>query len=389
MSQQNRINVLRDWAAGKFRPPVPHTEPIAASHPPVVPVTTVFKPHDFTAPIVLSFCTGAMGLDLGLERAGFTVVLASETDPDATATIAANRPGLPILGDLRDYDAATVRAAAGLGEDTDIELVAAGPPCQTYSPAGRLGGTADERGMVLVKFVYLAVTLAPQYIVVENVPGLASKRHLPVLEHVLEMLRHGGYVVSWKKYDAVNFGAAQCRKRLIVIASKNGQVPFLVPTHHRHGFGQPAWRTLHDAIGDLTGIEHHALCYAEKRLKWWRMLKPGQDGRHLPPEAISEATRKATGGKPGYYRRLAWDKPAPTLMTNPANFLCGCCHPDEDRPLSVEEYMRLQGFPDDWMLCGDLRSQYRQLGNAVPVPLGMAVGKTIIAHMHSKQEKKT
>ena len=93
---------------------------------------------------------------------------------------------------------------------------------------------------------------------------------------------------------------------------------------------------------------------------------------------------KATGGKPGYYRRLSWERPAPTLMTNPSNFLCGCCHPDEHRPLSVEEYRRVQGFPDSWRVCGSITSQYRQIGNSVPVPLGEAVGKTILQHMHTR-----
>ncbi len=389
MNQQKRIKILRDWAAGKYRPPAPAAETIEMSCPPVVPVNKVFKPHGGTAPIALSFCTGAMGLDLGLERAGFEVILASETDPDARATIATNRPGLPILGDLRDYAAAEVRAAAGIDEDTDIDLVAAGVPCQTYSSAGGLRGTADERGMVLVRFVYLATSLAPRYVVIENVPGLASKRHIHVLEHVLRMLRDGDYSASWKVYDAVDFGAAQRRKRVIIIASRRGRVPSVVPTHHRHRDGLSAWRTLKDAIGDMSDIEHHYARYTEKRLRFFRQLKPGQNWRHLPhPEkALSEATIAATGGKAGYYRRLAWDKPAPTLLTSPTNFLGGCCHPDEDRPLSVEEYKRLQGFPDDLTVCGDLQSQYRQLGNAVPVPLGEAIGKTIIEHRRTEWSK--
>lgn len=238
--------------------------------------------------------------------------------------------------------------------------------------------------MVLLDFICLAIDLAPRYIVIENVPGLVSKRHAHVRDHVLRMLGDGGYVVSWKVYDAVNFGAAQHRKRVIFIGSREGRVPCLTPTHHRPGYGRPAWRTLKDAIGDLTNIEHHGARYSKTRLKWWRMLKPGQDGRNLPPEAISEATRRATGGKTGYYRRLAWNQPAATLMCNPSNFLCGCCHPDEDRPLSVEEYRRIQDFPNDWKVCGNLQSQYRQLGNAVAVPLGKAIGTTIIEHLRTQ-----
>jgi DNA (cytosine-5)-methyltransferase 1 len=336
------------------------------------------------APIALSFCSGAMGLDLGLERAGFKVVVASETDPDARATIAANRPGLPVLGDLREYTAAQVRAAVGIGEDTDIDLVAAGVPCQSFSTAGKQGGTSDERGRLLLEFVGLAVTLKPKYVVIENVPGLV--RDKDAFDQVLKTLRDGGYAVSFNLYDAACFGAAQRRERVIVIASRTGRVPHLAPTHsNRPEDGLPPWRTLRDAIGDMRRREHHHAKFPERRLRFFQKLKPGQNWRDLSEEdqtkAISEATRTASGGKSGLYRRLAWDELAMTLLTHPCNFLSGCCHPDEDRPLSVEEYKRLQGFPDGWKVCGNLQSQYRQIGNAVPVPLGEAVGRAIVEHM--------
>ncbi len=332
-------------------------------------------------PIVISFCTGAMGLDLGLERAGFKLVLAAETDPDALATIRANRLGLPVLGDICQYTAAQVRTAAGIG-DKYIDVIAFGPPCQTYSIAGKGQGLDDPRGMVLLACVALAIELNPQFIVVENVPRLVAHH---AFNRILGMFRDADYAVSYGVYNAACFGAAQKRKRLIIIASRDGrQVPPLTPTHSNcPQDGLPAWRTLRDAIGDLVDLDHHHARYSPKRLKYWRQLAAGQNWRYLrdPMQALGAATFVAAGGKSGYYRRLAWSSVAPTLLTDPANFYSGCCHPERDRPLSIEEYKRLQGFPDTWELCGNLQSRYRQVGNAVPVHLGEAVGLAILQHM--------
>ena len=156
-------------------------------------------------PLAISFFTGAMGLDLGLEKAGFKFVVASEIDPDAVATIRANRPGLPLLGDIRHLTAAQVRAAAGLGDDKDIDLVAGGPPCKQHSTAGKIRGKHPNRGDLLFTYVNLATDLHPRYIVVENVRGLVMDKE--VFGKAVGMLRRAGYVVSYRLYDAACFGA--------------------------------------------------------------------------------------------------------------------------------------------------------------------------------------
>jgi DNA (cytosine-5)-methyltransferase 1 len=333
-------------------------------------------------PIAVSLCSGALALDIGLERAGFQVVLASEIDRDAVKTIHANRPRLPVLGDISGLNAAQVRAVARIG-NKDIDLVAGGPPCQTYSTAGKRLGLRDPRGGVLLTFASLAVDLAPKYIVLENVRGLMFDG---AFETVLGIFHDGGYTCSWNLYDCTYFGVAQRRLRVVVIASRHGRVPHLSATHSdRRTDGLPRWRTLRDVIGDMTSIEHHHANYPAWRRKFFGELKPGQNWRHLrhPERAITERVRRATGGKSEFYRRLSWDKPANTLLTNPCNTLSGCCHPEQDRPLSVQEYQRLQGFPDSWTICGNLHSRYRQLGNAVPVPLAVALGKTIMRHLRT------
>jgi DNA (cytosine-5)-methyltransferase 1 len=164
---------------------------------------------------------------------------------------------------------------------------------------------------------------------------------------------------------------------------KNGQTaPFLTPTHSEGGqHGLPAWTTFRDAMIGLNGAHEH-VNFSEKRLKFYKMLKAGQYWKHLPSEEIKQEAMGrsyfAGGGKTGFYRRLGWDTPSPTLVTHPAMPATDLSHPVENRPLSIQEYMRLQQFPDDWQLSGKLLDRYRQVGNAVPVGLGHAVGKLLV-----------
>ena len=118
------------------------------------------------------------------------------------------------------------------------------------------------------------------------------------------------------------------------------------------------------------------------------MLKEGQYWKDLPKEVQEEAmgaTLKLGGGKTGFYRRVSFSRPSPTLVTDPTMPATDLCHPTENRPLSVEEYARIQGFPDDWKICGPINEQYKQIGNAVPIKLGEAIARTIIADMRKEK----
>jgi len=345
-----------------------------------------------------------MGLDLGLEAAGMEVRLACESDASARATIAANRPQLPLLGDVWKYSAEEVREQSGL-EPGEVDVIAGGPPCQAFSTAGARRGFEDIRGNVFLRYIDILLELRPRYFVIENVRGLLSApmKHRPhrqrgadyppleadekrggALAYVLAMLREGGYEVSFNLYNAANYGSAQIRERVVIIGSLSGRVPYLAPTHDQYGrFGLPRWRTVRDAIGDLDGIEHDHVDWAPSRAAYFRKLRDGQNWRHLPVEDQVVAMGRSYhsgGGRTGFYRRLAWDKPSPTLVTSPAMPATDLGHPDKLRPLSVQEYKRLQDFPPDWILRGSIRDQYKQLGNAVPVSLGTAIGRTIVSH---------
>jgi len=350
-------------------------------------------------------------MDIGLEQAGIEVILASEIDKASRQTIIENRPNIKLIGDIREYDSKQLRQIAGLSTSEEVDLIVGGPPCQSFSSAGCRLGFGDDRGNLFLNFISVALELYPKYILIENVRGLLSapllhrphdkrgKGYPPLttdelkggaLLHALNILRNAGYGVSFNLYNAANYGTPQIRERVIILCSRDGsEMPFLTPTHSENGeYGLPRWNTFRLAVQDLHSSPRDFVKFPEKRLKYYRMLKAGQNWRDLPKELQKEALGKsyyAGGGKTGFLRRLAWDKPAPTLVTHPAMPATDLAHPEEDRPLSIQEYKRIQQFPDDWKISGSIIDQYRQIGNAVPIRLGLAAGKTIMEHHEGKQ----
>lgn len=354
----------------------------------------------------LSFFSGAMGLDLGLERAGIDTVVTCEFDKWARQTIATNRPDLPVLGDIWRYDAMEIRKLSGVGEKDEIDVLAGGPPCQAFSTAGARRGFEDVRGNVFLHYIDLIKELNPRYAVIENVRGFLSmsvsqsqaevlyqqtgidfsQKH-GAIKLVTHLLREAGYSVSFNLYNAANFGTPQIRERVVFIASRErGPVPYLVPTHSEdESWGMKPWKTVRETFSSMPNGECHYIPFPEKRLKYYRMLGPGQYWKDLPKDIQPEAMGKSYylgGGKTGFYRRIAWDRPAPTLVTHPAMPATDLGHPVEDRPLSVEEYKAIQQFPENWTIEGTVQQQYKQIGNAVPLGLGEAIGKAILNHYH-------
>lgn len=311
-----------------------------------------------------------------------------------------------------DYSPKDVRLAAGLGESDEIDIVFGGPPCQAFSTAGARKGFNDPRGNVFLKFIDMILKLQPRYAVIENVRGLLSAplNHRPhanrgsgqadldvdemaggALNYILSLLRRGGYEVSFNLYNTANYGVPQSRERVVLICNRGGtRVPFLAPTHGEDSkFGLPNWKTLREALNSLDPNKLNFVNFPESRLRYYRLLKEGQYWKHLPIQMQKEAMGKSFfsgGGKTGFYRRLNWDRPSCTLVTHPAMPATDICHPSENRPLSIEEYKRIQEFPDDWFLSGKLVDQYRQVGNAVPVSFGAAIGRTIINHIENKNQ---
>lgn len=350
--------------------------------------------------VALSFFSGAMGLDIGMSNGGIDAMLACEFNKYCRMTIAKNRPNMALIGDINKYEPEEILRLAGIPEGRNVDVIFGGPPCQAFSTAGARRALDDERGNVFLRYISVVEKIRPTYVVIENVRGLLSAPYPykdvtePIkggaLCVILDRLKAAGYTISFELYNAANFGAPQIRERVVMIGKLGTEkVPYLSPTHSEDAnYGLQPWRTLAEAIEDIEDREQHYIEFPEKRLKFYRMLTQGQYWKDLPPEAQEEAMGsklKLGGGKTGFYRRLNFNRPSPTLVTDPTMPATDLCHPTEDRPISVEEYARIQEFPDEWKICGPIKEQYRQIGNAVPIKLGEAIARAIVADMHGER----
>ena len=359
--------------------------------------------------ISISLFSGAGGLDIGMEQAGFHTVSVIEKDRDATKTLALNRPHLNKSAVPREIEKVSSQdlllegsEVLGLGRiirPGEVDLVTGGPPCQPFSTAGKRGSVVDPRGSLFMDFIRVVREVQPRFFVMENVRGLLSAaiRHRPInqrgenflplepdemqgaaLKVVLAEMNELGYKVVYNLLDAADYGVPQNRERIIFLGSRDGEsITFPFATHSKDAKILPQWLTLRDALKDLVDLKPEFTPYSENRLKYLRLLKEGQHWKYLPEDLKKEAMGGAYmsgGGKVGFYRRLSWGKPSPTVTTCPHQKATDMCHPEELRPLSVRECAKIQTFPDDWIFCGSVTSKYKQIGNAVPVLLANKIG---------------
>lgn len=250
-------------------------------------------------------------------------------------------------------------------------------------------------------FIRMIDFIRPRFFIMENVKGLMSAplKHAPhaefdkndpdqrlgtVLEVVLSEFAELNYKTVYGILDAVNYGVPQFRERFVLIGSRDHEEIFLpLPTHfQRHQDARYRWQTVGNAIRDLEFQDSECASLSEERKKYLRLVPEGGNWRDLPREIIPAAlggAYESGGGKMGFYRRLSYSEPSPTVTTSPAQKATMLCHPKFDRTLSVKEYARLQQFPDTWLFAGTTASKYKQIGNAVPVGLAEAIGKAVIA----------
>ena len=351
---------------------------------------------------VISLFSGAMGLDLGLNDAGLRVAVSQDVDRWCVETMRGNGH-TAIEGDIRELVYADPACkfllnAAGVTKKA-VFAVVGGPPCQSFSTAGKRKGVEDERGQLYEEFIKVVSALKPRFFIFENVKGLASmpsepldKESKPVLDTILESFASIGYLTVHGVLDAVHYGTPQFRERLVIVGSRDHEDVFLPePTHfHRHQNPLMRWATLRDAIGSLEQVGPHAN-FSPTIKRFLTLVPEGGNWKHLPEELTEEAMGGAfesSGGKVGFYRRLNFSEPSPTLVTSPIQKATMLCHPTELRPLSVLEYARLQQFPDLWKFEGSSADCYRQIGNAVPVPLGRALGQMLISVAQGNAEIK-
>jgi DNA (cytosine-5)-methyltransferase 1 len=212
----------------------------------------------------------------------------------------------------------------------------------------------------------------------------------------LQGIRGASYHMDCFEVNSVNYGAPQIRERAIFIGNRfNASVDFPDPTHtnpegldkldSQANFFAPSktskpWRTLRDAIGDLVEETPTIMDFSPRKKSFLAMVPPGSNWRSLPVEAQRESMGLAwlaKGGRSGWWRRLSFDLPCPTLVTMPNHASTSLCHPEAVRALTLREYARIQEFPDEWYFSGTPSEQYRQVGNAVPCRLGYVAGNVI------------
>ena len=362
-------------------------------------------------PTVISLFSGALGLDLGLEQAGFRVRAAVECNRFAVETIRSNRSDIELLDErLEDVSTRKILKAAGLrrGETT---VVTAGPCCQAFSTAGKRGSMEDPRGSLFRQFLRVVREAQPKFFVMENVRGVlsAAVKHRPLkrrgpgyppltrdeelgsaFKAILRDILKLEYYTVFDVLNAADYGVPQTRERVFLVGSRDGR-PFDMPqaTHGREpGNGQQPWVTLEEALEGLEETERTYRQFCASKHKVLEHIPEGGNWRDLPPRLQKKAMGKAYdswGGRVGFFRRLSWDRPAPELTTRPDSKATMFCHPTELRPLSVGEYARLQTFPDEWKFAGGLPQQYMQAGNAVPVLLGRAIGESLRTALRSRR----
>lgn len=348
----------------------------------------------------ISLFSGAMGLDLGIEKAGIDIKLCVEMNKQAASTIR-NNTNIPVIDrDITTIPSSEMLETAGLKEG-EVDIVVGGPPCQAFSTAGARRGLNDFRGNVIIQYLRVVSEIQPKYFILENVRGILSAKlnAVPdsyseyygikdlsgsVIRFLANEFKKLGYTISFALFNAANYGVPQIRERVIIFGAKgNKRIPLPQPTHSELGLNNTKrWITLGEVIKDLPlPDESEYTPLSKKLLKYMPLVKEGENWTNLDPELAKEAMGKAydlAGGKTGFLRRLSNSKPAPTLVTSPIMPATLICHPTELRPLSIKEYARVQQFPDNWTFSGKIADIYKQIGNAVPVGLGYMAGTQII-----------
>ena len=360
---------------------------------------------------IVSLFSGVLGLDLGLETQGFETRVALESNRFAVETMKKNRPCLPVIPKrIEDVSTTEILDAAGLQQGEPV-VVTAGPCCQAFSTAGQRASMDDPRGVLFREFLRVVREARPRFFVMENVRGIlsAAVKHRPLAERgpgfpplspdeelgsalavIVKEFTELGYATTFDLLNAADYGVPQTRERVLFIGSRDGEAVHLAkPTHSRDPvFSLLPWVTLGEALADLDDPDPAFRLFSPAKAKYIRHIPAGGNWRDLPKRLQAEALGAAFvswGGRGGFFRRLTFDKPAPALTTRPDSKATMMCHPTELRPLTVRECARLQQFPDDWVFAGGLPQQYMQLGNAVPLGLGIAVGKVIRKAMRSKR----
>jgi DNA (cytosine-5)-methyltransferase 1 len=343
----------------------------------------------------ISLFSGAGGLDLGLERAGWDCLFATDVDPAATRTLRANR-GLDLgfgrsalanalieEADIRNLTGAAILAGIGVTRGA-VPLLAGGPPCQSWSSAGRQQGFDDPRGRLVEDYLRIASQIDARWLIFENVRGLLTARGpdgVPgsALAHVRQSLLQRGWQTRVELLNAADFGVPQRRVRLILIGYRSGDLPSVPKPTHTEGAAEQGWLSLERCLGTIGPLSEDEIIRPTGKM--------ALDLAHLPPGTGAKSPGKRESTRPGGhwgYKQGAFiadlNLPARTVTANP----------QQDwirdpklglRRLSPRECAAIQTFPEGWRFEGSRTEQYKLIGNAVPPLLAMKLGVALRQHI--------
>ncbi len=318
---------------------------------------------------------GAGGLALGIEKAGFDTLGLIEFDKDAADSLKINRPNWRVINDdianiscleLEDYF--NIRKGK-------LDLLSGGAPCQSFSYAGKRLGLEDARGTLFYHYAIFLQKLQPKMFLFENVRGLLTHDKGRTYATIANIFEQTGYTIQKKVLNAWDYGAPQKRERLITIGIRNDlsdKITYEFPKVHDY---KPVLRDVLLDCPSGPGVP-----YGENKRKIFELVPPGGYWRDIDPNIAKEYMKSCwnmEGGRTGILRRMSLDEPSLTVLTSPSQKQTERCHPLEARPFTVRENARCQTFPDEWLFCGNVQSQYKQVGNAVPVNLAYDIAMEI------------
>ncbi len=332
----------------------------------------------------IDFFCGAGGLSRGLLDAGINVLAGVDNDERLRMTYEKNNaPSRFICQDIKTIDIHQLCDELAIGRE-DVVLYAACTPCQPFSTLNRMKGQ-DERKNLLLAFAELLRQAPPDFILVENVPGLNTKYGKEIYEQFARVLEECNFTAPSADFlDAKNFGVPQVRKRFILLASRHGTIS-LPDADPQEKATVKQYLSKYPPLND--GMQSDAF--------------PNHETRRLPPHLkhIVQAVPKNGGSRrdiddtsillkchqehPNVHKdvfgRMAWDKPAPTLTCRCVDVYCGrFIHPEQDRGISLREAAALQTFADDYVFYGSFSHIAKQIGNAVPVKLAKRLGQSVL-----------
>ncbi len=341
-------------------------------------------------PTMIDLFAGCGGVTLGFKNRGFQVLAAVEMDHIVAETYRLNHPEVLLYEqDIREVDPCQMLSEIRLMPG-DLTVLSVCAPCQPFSRQNRVK-RADPRVNLILEALRFVPVMKPRFIFFENVPGLRRGKHREILERLIAGLRESGYGVSEPRVvDAVDYGVPQFRKRLILLAAAEGEVPpFPEPTHappeEAARMGKRPWRSVRDAFEGLPPLRsgehdpndplHKARRHSPLSLERLRHIPHNGGSRHSLPPHLQLNCHKS-GKNVGYhdvYGRMDFRKPSNTLTTGCTNFTKGrFAHPEQDRAITPREAARLQTFPDSYRFYGTYGQISSQIGNAVPVLLAEA-----------------